>query len=133
LTIDLSLYIIYKPFYAICGESAMTIAGSRIVQTGLAARFAVGDDVEVLRHPAPGHIRTPKYVQGMHGRISGVLGSFPNPEEGARGVRTPTPVPLYLVEIPLRSLWNGDGGNDVLEIELYEHWIARHDSRAISA
>jgi nitrile hydratase len=91
----------------------------------MAPLFAVGDVVEVLRHSTPGHIRTPKYVQGMHGRVSGVLGSFPNPEEGARGIRAPALVQLYLVEIPLTSLWNSEAANDVLEIELYEHWLSR--------
>jgi nitrile hydratase len=90
--------------------------------------FAVGEFIEVLRHPISGHIRTPKYVQGMRGRVSGVLGSFPNPEEGAQGIQKPALVNLYLVEIPLSTLWNREAGNDVLEIELYEHWIARIES-----
>jgi nitrile hydratase subunit beta len=89
--------------------------------------FAVGERVRILDRNAPGHVRTPVYVRGQVGRIERVLPCFLDPEREAYGVNTGTQVRLYRVRIPQGSLWPGyaGGADDVLELEIYEHWLER--------
>jgi nitrile hydratase len=74
----------------------------------------------------PGHIRTPRYIMGLTGEVSHVIGEFPNPEELACGRNGLPKKRLYRVRFRQTSVWPGYAANpaDTLEIELYEHWLA---------
>jgi nitrile hydratase len=89
------------------------------------ARFAAGESVTVRRMFPQGHIRTPRYVMGLTGKICHVIGAFPNPEELAYGRNGLPKKMLYRVQFHQTSLWPDYAGDpaDTLEIELYEHWL----------
>jgi len=89
------------------------------------ARYAAGDSVTVRRMFPQGHIRTPRYIMGLTGKISQVVGAFPNPEELAYGRSGLPKKILYRVQFQQTGLWPDYTGNpsDTLEIELYEHWL----------
>lgn len=90
-----------------------------------ANRFKPGDRVKVLKAYPPGHIRTPYYIRGCVGEIERVCGAFPNPEELAL-MRSGLPAePLYRVRFRQEDVWPDYRGNpkDVLEVEIYEHWL----------
>ncbi len=87
--------------------------------------FAVGDDVTVRRMFPLGHIRTPRYVMGLTGRICHIAGEFPNPEELAYGRDGIPKKRLYRVQFRQIDIWPDYAGPpaDTLEIELYGHWL----------
>ena len=91
----------------------------------MAARFAVGDKVKVLRAFPQGHVRTPYYIRGHVGEVERVCGAFPNPEELAYGRSGEPRVPLYRVRFRQREVWPDYRGaeSDLLEVEIYEHWL----------
>ncbi len=99
----------------------------------MSARFRVGERVRIAARDAPGHVRTPVYVRGHVGVIERVLPAFLNPEQEAYGVNSGTEVRLYRVRMPQAALWPDYGGapDDVLELEVYEHWLepAEEDPR----
>ena len=90
-------------------------------------RFNVGERVRVKPSTPPGHRRTPHYVRGKTGVIERVCGAFPNPEELAYGFDGEPKRVLYRVRFLQIDLWPGYSGaaHDVLELELYEHWLER--------
>jgi hypothetical protein len=91
-----------------------------------AARFAVGDRVRVrVTHP-PGHRRTPGYIRGKVGVVERICGEFPNPEELAYGFDGEPRRTLYRVRFRQADVWADYAGSahDVLELELYQHWLA---------
>jgi len=53
-------------------------------------------------------------------------GDFVNPEDKAYGRRDGAPIALYRVRLRQSDLWPGYTGppDDVLEIEIYDHWLA---------
>jgi nitrile hydratase subunit beta len=87
--------------------------------------FKKGDAVRISARYAPGHVRTPVYVRGKQGAIERVLPRFINPELEAYGVNEGTEIQLYRVRLSQNSLWPDYVGqpSDVLEIEIYEHWL----------
>ncbi len=89
------------------------------------ARFAPGDAVRVRAMEKEGHVRTPNYTKGKPGRISAVLGAFPNPESLAYGGDGLPEKPLYKVGFRQTDLWNTYDGppEDLLFVDLYEHWL----------
>ena len=89
------------------------------------ASFHTGDLVRVRVGSPPTHFRTPEYVQGQTGRVSGLCGVFPNPESLAHGGDGLPFVALYQVEFAQTDLWNGYAGSasDRLLIDIYEHWL----------
>jgi hypothetical protein len=91
----------------------------------LPARFKPGDHVRVRRADPPGHVRTPWYCRGHAGVIERLCGSFANPEELAYNRDGLPAQPLYRVRFLSRELWDGYAGNsnDVVEIEIYQHWL----------
>lgn len=73
----------------------------------------------------PGHVRTPYYIRGCVGKIERICGTFPNPEELAQ-MRSGQPAqPLYRVRFLQKDVWPDYRGNasDVLEVEIYQHWL----------
>jgi hypothetical protein len=88
-------------------------------------RFTQGDTVRISARYAPGHVRTPVYVRGKHGSIERVLPRFINPELEAYGVNEGTETQLYRVRLSQSALWPDYDGrpSDVVELEIYEHWL----------
>ncbi|MBO1334385.1 SH3-like domain-containing protein [Streptomyces sp. VRA16 Mangrove soil] len=95
----------------------------------MTARFALNDKVRIADRDAPGHVRTPLYARGKEGRIERVLPRFLNPEREAYGVNEGGEVRLYRVRIEQAALWPDYDGpaDDVLELEIYEHWLEQPD------
>ena len=89
------------------------------------ARFKPGERVRVLKAYPPGHIRTPHYIRGCVGEVERICVAFPNPEELAQ-MRSGLPAqPLYRVRFLQKNVWPDYAGapSDVLEIEIYQHWL----------
>jgi len=88
--------------------------------------YTVGDRVRILDIGKPGHVRTPTYVRHKIGTIERFCGMFENPEDKAYGRWGLPPIPLYRVQLKQGDIWpDYDGGpGDVLEIEIYDHWLA---------
>jgi hypothetical protein len=88
-------------------------------------RFTVGQRVKVMKAYPVGHLRTPYYIRGCMGEVERVCGAFANPEELSQ-MRSGEPrQPLYRVRFRQRDVWPDYHGADadVLEVELYEHWL----------
>lgn len=93
----------------------------------LEASFRVGDRVKVRAAYPPGHMRTPWYCRGRTGTIERLCGAFPNPEELAYNRPGLPAQPLYRVRFVSREVWLDyrESANDVIEIEIYQHWLER--------
>lgn len=102
-------------------------------------RFQAGDAVRVKpyqqgvewRRP---HLRTPGYVYGVAGTVERVYDRHPDPSFLAFGLAAPL-VQLYRVRFQQKDLWpeqyDKDGDDDdVVEVELYEHWLESSDESA---
>lgn len=88
--------------------------------------YAPGDRVRILDLGKPGHVRTPTYVRHRIGIVERFCGHFENPEDKAYGRWGLEKIPLYRVRFEQTELWpeyDGEPG-DVLEIEIYDHWLA---------
>jgi nitrile hydratase subunit beta len=85
--------------------------------------LAPGTPVRVRPAFPPGHVRTPAYIRGRHGRIHVFLGHYPNAEEMAYGRPGEPSLPLYQVRFDMSEVWPGAGGDDSLILDLYEHWL----------
>lgn len=88
-------------------------------------RFWPGDQVRVLPICPPGHRRTPAYVRGAIGTVERVCGPFRNPEERAYGFSGDPRRWLYRVRFPMTEVWSDYEGphQDVVDVEIYEHWL----------
>jgi len=89
------------------------------------ARFAPGEAVWVPARAVLGHCRTPFYVRGKRGVVTGVHGSFRDPERLAyHRPGLPAQV-LYKVRFKQSDLWQAYRGSDEdhLEVDIYEHWL----------
>jgi nitrile hydratase len=97
----------------------------------MTARFKPGDRVRIRAANPPGHRRVPVYVRGHTGTVERICGEFPNPEELAYGFSGLPKRPLYRVRLQQRDLWPDYKGaeRDVLELEIYEHWLEPADER----
>ena len=89
------------------------------------ARFRPGDRVRVRTAYPPGHVRTPYYCRGHVGVIERLCGAFANPEELAYNRPGLPAQPLYRVRFEALELWPDyrEDPSDVVEIELYQHWL----------
>ena len=111
----------------------MNAASTRSTYTPAPARrFNVGDAVVVKRAFPPGHRRTPYYIRGKQGVIERICGAYPNPEELAYGFDGKPEKVLYRVRFAQSHVWPGYSGpaNDVIELEIYEHWLEPADAHA---
>lgn len=93
---------------------------------GITSRFKPGDKVHVAaRFPKKGHIRTPFYIRGKSGIVERICGQYHNPEELAVGKYDGAAKVLYRVRFPQNHVWPDYKGNanDVVEIEIFEHWL----------
>jgi Nitrile hydratase beta subunit, C-terminal len=89
------------------------------------ARFRPGDRVRVRTAYPPGHVRTPYYCRGHVGVVERLCGAFGNPEELAYNRPGLPAQPLYRVRFEALELWPDyrEDPSDVVEIELYQHWL----------
>lgn len=87
--------------------------------------FVPGDRVRVRQAQKPGHVRTPGYLKGHLGRIEGIIGNFPSPEDLAYGLSGRPERTLYRVGFRQTDLWDGYEGSagDLLYADVYEHWL----------
>ena len=106
--------------------STMT-AGAPARKPRVPPHFSVGDQVRVRIAFPPGHVRTPFYCRGKTGVIERLCGAFANPEELAYNRDGLPPQPLYRVRFTSRELWGEGASQDVIEIEIYQHWLEAVD------
>ena len=93
----------------------------------VAAKYKPGDRVKVMKAYPLGHVRTPYYIRGCTGEIERICGAFANPEELAQMRSGEPKQPLYRVRFRQKEVWPDYRGADadVVEIEIYEHWLDR--------
>ena len=93
-----------------------------MIRPAKAARFRPGDAVRVPNITKKGHVRTPDYVRGKHGRVASVLGEFPDPESLAYGGAGLPEKPLYRVRFRQSDPWEGQQGakNDTIYLHIYK-------------
>ena len=118
------------------GDATLDRAASASTYTPAAERrFDIGDCVRVKRAFPPGHRRTPCYIRGKAGVIERICGAFPNPEELAYGFDGEPKKVLYRVRFLQKHVWPDYRGaaRDVIELEIFEHWLEPADSKAQSA
>ncbi len=91
----------------------------------MSARLAAGEVVRVRTGDPPHHVRTPGYLKGLCGTVTGLVGEFANPETLAYGHDGLPKISLYRVRFTQESLWPDYAGprGDTLEVELYENWL----------
>ena len=88
-------------------------------------KFKPGERVKVMKAYPLGHVRTPYYIRGCTGTVERICGSFPNPEELAQMRNGLPALPLYRVRFRQKEVWPDYRGNedDVLEVEIFQHWL----------
>ena len=91
----------------------------------MSARLAAGTAVRVRTGEPEHHVRTPGYLKGKHGTVTGLVGECHNPETLAYGHDGRPKLALYRVRFTQASLWPGYAGprGDTLEVEVYENWL----------
>ena len=89
-------------------------------------RFQLGDAVRVLDLHMPEHVRIPFFIRHKTGVVERHCGAYPNPEELGHGRPGLPPVDLYRVHFRQHAVWPdyAGPGQDKLEIEIYDHWLA---------
>jgi nitrile hydratase len=97
----------------------------------LVSDYRAHDHVRVRTDCPPGHVRTPYYLRGKSGVVERALGPFPNPEDLAYG-HDGVPGQLLRVRFAMGDVWGTEVENptDVLEAEIYAHWLERTQSDA---
>jgi nitrile hydratase beta subunit-like protein len=88
-------------------------------------RFRTGERVVVREAYPIGHVRTPYYIRGKRGVIERICGAFANPEELAYARSGEPARTLYRVRFLQHEVWPDYAGrrDDVVEVEIYEHWL----------
>jgi nitrile hydratase beta subunit len=82
------------------------------------ARFAVGDDVRVLRMRPAGHTRCPRYLRGARGTVARVQGL-----DGVPDVDNAATEPVYAVAFDSTALWGDDVERHVVHADLWERYL----------
>ncbi len=91
-------------------------------------QFSAGDLVRVRIAFPPGHVRTPHYCRGKTGVVERLCGAFANPEELAYNRDGLPAQPLYRVRFTALELWGDAAARDVIEVEVYQHWLEPVDA-----
>ena len=87
-----------------------------------AALFSVGDRVLVRSSEGTGHTRAPRYVQGMTGIVSAIVGCHSFPDSNAFGVHEGAT--LYSVSFLGKDLWGTTGANSEVLVDLWEPYLS---------
>jgi nitrile hydratase len=70
----------------------------------------------------PGHhTRLPRYVRGHTGEVVECRGSWPVPDDVARGLRPPRVEAVYAVRFPAARLWGE--GEHMVTVDLWESYL----------
>ena len=80
--------------------------------------------VRVHNNWPPGHIRTPAYLRGKVGEVEREIGLFNNPEQNAYRL-PPKEINLVRVRFTMLEVWGdaAEAPDDVIEAEIYAHWL----------
>lgn len=87
-----------------------------------APAFAIGDVVQTLNTPVPGHTRLPAYARGHKGVVTAHHGGHLYADAGARGEHVGAH--LYTVEFTSNELWGTDTP-DMICLDLWEPYLVR--------
>ncbi len=89
-----------------------------------AAAFQVGQRVRITDRTPHVHHRVPSYAKGQVGIVERVCGLHGDPERFIRSDGNPRQR-IYRIRIAHTELWPDYTGsrNDVLEVEIFEHWL----------
>lgn len=119
------------PALSVAGRPARNPPAPVAVAPVAPAAFAPGARVQVRDLARTGHVRTPMYVRGKRGRVTGVHGPYPDPERLAYGKTGAPAVWLYGVAFAQREVWQGyeGGADDRLVVDVYEPWLAAEEDR----
>lgn len=84
----------------------------------------VGTAVRIKAMMPPGHVRAPAYLRGKQGIIERAIAPFGNPEKLAYGLPAEERM-LYRVRFSATEIWGScaESPDDVIEAEIYAHWI----------
>jgi hypothetical protein len=86
--------------------------------------FASGARVRTSRFDPPHHTRLPRYARGAVGVVVECEGTYPRPDDRARGLDT-APEPVYAVRFSARDLF-GDGDH-IVTIALWQSYMRPAD------
>lgn len=85
---------------------------------GARPSFQVGDRVRVKSANPDGNPRTPLYIRGKVGVVTGIHGRIDNPIDH-HGIYPP----LYTVEFAVRDVFGTDS-SDRLAVDVHDDWLA---------
>ena len=88
------------------------------------ARFAAGDRVTTSRADPPHHTRLPRYARGATGTIVEPQGSYPLPDNRARGLDA-EPEPVYAVRFAATDLFGA--GEHTITVDLWQSYLRPAD------
>ena len=88
-------------------------------------RYRVGERVVVRSDTPKGYCRTPFYLRGRPGIVTGQLGPFLDPEKMGYGLPGLPKRFLYTVRFGQSGLWSDYDGpaGDTLIADIFEHWL----------
>lgn len=87
-------------------------------------RFGAGARVRASVADPPHHTRLPRYVRGRAGEVVEPQGSYPLPDQRARGVSEPTVETVYTVRFDARDLWGGaQRAEHAVTVDLWESYL----------
>jgi nitrile hydratase beta subunit len=113
----------FRPFTPAQAVAYLRRDSSEVIETDVAPRFAVGDQVRARNEHPVGHTRMPRYVRGRAGKVVKLHGAHRFEDELPAGVDI-GPQPLYTVAFEARELWGRRGhANDVIHVELWEYHL----------
>jgi len=87
-------------------------------------RFAPGERVRTSRVDPSHHTRLPRYARGAVGTVVEIQGSYPLPDDRARGVAS-EPEPVYTVRFTARELFGG--GEHSVTVDVWQTHLRRCD------
>src|SRR5215472_2272679 len=82
--------------------------------------FAPGDQVRTSRADPPHHTRLPRYARGATGTVVELQGSYPLPDDRARGLNARRE-PVYAVRFTAEELF-GEGEHTVT-VDLWQSYL----------
>jgi len=88
-----------------------------------AFRYRPGDVVRVRTGPPEPHCRTPFYLRGQIGVITGIAGGYRDPSLMAFHKPDLPMRLLYRVQFRHQDIWHANAGPDRIMADLYEHWL----------
>jgi nitrile hydratase subunit beta len=84
-------------------------------------RFAPGQRVRALPLDPVHHTRLPRYVRGHVGEIVEAGGTWPLPDDAARGLEPGRAEPVYAVRFTAATLWGS--GTHTVTLDLWESYL----------